>query len=208
MKQCKQQRIEGGIGRFFAAGEVELHTNTTISTRDGVRGGPRRSAQKGIGATYLLYPDIPDCCTVFPFPHLDATQCMQIMLVSASARRWPARQRGALRSTPIEHNHTCGELELSFTVCLGSVLMCSVNEHDVADVPPCLRNPIVVSFRARTVRGHRSLPPPRWWRVLSSAVSRGVRDGWYGAWPVWGVASEFTWPGRVATGIMHQLSCM
>ena len=82
--------------------------------------------------------------------------------------------------------------------------MCSVNEHDVADVPPCLRNPIVVSFRARTVRGHRSCPPPRWWRVLSSAVSRGVRDGWYGAWPVWGVASEFTWPGRVATGIMHQ----
>jgi hypothetical protein len=84
---------------------------------------------------------------------------------------------GEPSSTPIEHNHTCGELELSFTVCLGSVLMCSVNEHDVADVPPCLRNPIVVSFRARTVRGHRSCPPPRWWRVLSSAVSGGVREG-------------------------------
>jgi hypothetical protein len=29
---------------------------------------------------------------------------------------WPARLRGALVHTHTEHNHTCGELELSFTV--------------------------------------------------------------------------------------------
>ena len=58
--------------------------------------------------------------------------------------------------TPTEHNHTCGELELSLTVRWAR-LGCIVLTHTTSPQMP--QNPIVVCFRA-TVRGHRSWKSP------------------------------------------------
>ena len=100
--------------------------------------------------------------------------------------------------TPTEHNHTCGELELSFTVRwarLGCIVLTNTTS------PQCLRNPIVVSFRA-TVRGHRSWKFP--WAVaspLKCGERTSARASKMGIW--YGVASEFTWR---PCGIMHAQS--
>ena len=78
--------------------------------------------------------------------------------------------------TPTEHNHTCGELELSFTVRWAR-LGCIVLTHTTSPQMP--QNPIVVSFRA-TVRGHRS------WKSPCDREGTSKMGIWYG------VASEFT----------------
>ena len=102
---------------------------------------------------------------------------------------------GSPHSHLTEHNHTCGELELSFTVRwarLGCIVLTNTTS------PQCLRNPIVVSFRA-TVRGHRSWKFP--WAVaspLKCGERTSARASKMGIW--YGVASEFTWR---PCGIMH-----
>ena len=78
--------------------------------------------------------------------------------------------------TPTEHNHTCGELELSLTVRWAR-LGCIVLTHTTSPQMP--QNPIVVCFRA-TVRGHRS------WKSPCDREGTSKMGIWYG------VASEFT----------------